>query len=265
MHYVWKEWKENVKGTGLWLSFGIIILVSIIILLKSSALHDYQGFLVLLLNLFETNLYFIPILCMFLGAFSIFQEKEQKTLIMLLTNKDSYVSFLFKKSLAVQIVLIVPVLLWFIVYIVPLKMYFDLNGGQYIIFLASQLTLILIFTQLGIFIGSISRSRMQITGSVILLWFYLFFLHDFLLLSLLPSVSYENVKLFSLAYFINPFQATRVFLETGLGIYSFGHMSKLLKSFMWAKPAVFLIGNISFTVLFSFLLAVVFHRKEGTE
>lgn len=265
MHYVWKEWKENLKGKGLWLSFVIMILVSISILLKSTVLSYDQGFYVLLLNLFDSMIYFIPILCLFLGAFSVFQEKEQKTLIMLLTRNESYTSFLLKKTLAIQIVLLGPILIWFMIYLLPLKFYFQIDTKHYAIFLVSLISLMLVFNQLGILIGSIVRSRMQIVGSTILTWFYFFFLHDFLLLAFLPDVTYENVKLFSIVYFLNPLQASRIFLETGLDIYSFGHMSKLLKSFMWADPPIFLIGNIGLLLIFSFLFAVIFHRKEGSE
>lgn len=265
MHYIWKEWKENVRGKGLWLSFGIVILVSAIILYKSTILSFDQGFYILLLTLFDSMIYFIPILCLFLGAFSIFQEKEQKTLVMLLTRKESYSSFLLKKSLAIQAVLVGPIFIWFLIYILPIKFYFQLDGKHYAVFLTSLLTLMLVFTQFGILIGSLSRSRMQIVGYAIVTWFYFFFLHDFLMLALLPYITYENVKLFSMAYFFNPLQASRVFLETGLEVYSFGHMSKLLKSFMWVNPGFFLSGNAVLLLLFSFLLAVIFHRKEGSD
>ena len=26
MHYIWKEWKENIRGKGLWLALSIIVL-----------------------------------------------------------------------------------------------------------------------------------------------------------------------------------------------------------------------------------------------
>ncbi|HEY2421787.1 MAG TPA: ABC transporter permease subunit, partial [Neobacillus sp.] len=108
MHYIWKEWKENIRGKGLWLAFCIIVLISVSILLRSTNLSFDKGFYVVLLNLFDTIIYFIPILCLFIGAFSIFQEKEQKTLIMLLTKKDNYTSFLVKKSLGLYTVVLIP-------------------------------------------------------------------------------------------------------------------------------------------------------------
>lgn len=265
MNFIEKEWKENLRGKGLWLAFGIMILVSIVLLFSSSALSVDQGFLVLLLNLFNTLLYIIPILCLLLGSFSVIQEKEQKTLIMLLTRQDSYTSFLLKKSIAVQSVLIIPMLIWFFIYLVPVKFLFQINGKEYLVFLFSFICLMAIFTQIGLFIGSISRSRMQIVGFSIIIWFYLFFLHDLILLSYLPSVSYDNVKLFSLLFFLNPFQAARMYLESNLGIYSFGHMSNLLESFMWTKPGVFLLGNVILTLFVSFTLGVLLHRKEGSE
>ncbi|WP_313803367.1 ABC transporter permease subunit [Cytobacillus sp.] len=265
MYYIWKEWKENIKGKGLWLSFGIIVLVSVSLLFKSSSLSFDQGFYVLLINLFDAFVYFIPLLCLFLGAFSIFQEKEQKTLIMLLTRRDSFLSFLFKKSIAIHSGLLGPLIVWFFIYLVPLKFFFQTDLKSYLAFLLSLICFTIIFTQLGVLIGSISRSRMQIVGFSIVIWFYFFFLHDFILLSFLTDITYENVKWFSAVYFLNPIQAARMYLESSLGVYSFDHMSKLLQSFMWMKPGLFLLANVSFLLVVSFIAGVFFHRKEGSE
>ncbi len=265
MHYIWKEWKENIRGKGLWLSLSIIVLISISILFRSSALSFDTGFYILLINLFDTIIYFIPILCLFIGAFSIFQEKEQKTLIMLLTKKDSYTSFLFQKSLGLYTVVLTPLVTWFFLYLLLLKFNFQLDIKSYLIFVAAALLMALIFLQMGAAIGSFSRSRMQIIGYTIFVWFYFFFLHDFILLSFLPDVTYDNVKLFSSVYFLNPLQAVRMFLETGMGVYSFGHMSRLLQAFMWTKPAFFLVGSLIFWLAVSFVTSVLFNRKEGYE
>ncbi|WP_318506654.1 ABC transporter permease [Bacillus sp. T3] len=265
MHYIWKEWKESIRGKGFWFSLAIIVLVSISLLVSSSTLSFEHGFFVLLINLFDAFVYFIPILCLFLGAFAIFQEKEQKTLIMLLTKRDSYPSFLLKKSLAIHTVLIGPIFIWFLVYLVPIKFIFELNFISFSTFLITLVCLLLVFSQIGIFIGSISSSKMQIIGFTIAIWFYFFFLHDFILLSLLSDVTYENVKWFSSLYFLNPIQVARIFLESSLGVYSFEHMSKLLKSFMWIKPGLFLLINTSLFMMISFGLAVIFHRKEEIE
>ncbi|MFD2446847.1 ABC transporter permease [Bacillus sp. CGMCC 1.16607] len=265
MYYIWKEWKENIRGKGLWLAMGIIALLSISMMYKSSVLAVDQGFYFLLLHLFDTLIYFIPVLCLFLGSFSIFQEKEQKTLIMLLTKRETFASFLWKKSVSIIVVFLNPVLIWFFIYLVPLKFLLILDVKSYLFFLTALCSVMIVFLMLGTFIGSISRSRMQIVGLTIFVWFYFFFLHDFMMLSFLEKVTYENVKLFSLFYFLNPFQAARIFLEGGIGVVSVGHMSKLLQNFLWANPAVFLLGNIVVWVMISYLLALIFHRKEGVE
>lgn len=265
MHYIWKEWKENIRGKGLWLSLSIIVLLSISILFRSTSLSFDQGFYILLINLFDTVIYFIPILCLFIGAFSIFQEKEQKTLIMLLTKKDHYASFLGRKSLGLYTVVLVPLITWFFVYLLFLKFNFHLDIKSYLIFVTSVVCMALVFLQMGAAIGSFSRSRMQILGFTIFVWFYFFFLHDFILLSFLPDVTYENVKFFSSIYFLNPLQSVRMFLETGMGVYSFGHMSRLLQAFMWTKPVFFLIGNLLVWLAVSFGTAIIFNRKEGYE
>lgn len=265
MNYIWKEWKESIRSKGLWLSLGIIIIVSLLMLSRSSDLSFDQGFYVLLINLFEGLIYFIPILCLFLGAFSIFQEKEQKTLVMLLTRQESTLSFLFKKSMAIQSVLLAPIFIWFFIYLIPLKINLIVDFSHYFLFVVALIGFMLVFTQIGVFIGSISTSRMQITGIAVVVWFYFFFLHDFMLLSVLPTITHDNVQLFSVAYFLNPIQAVRMFLESGLGLYSFGNMSRLLESFMWLSPPVFFGINLLFWMGISFTLAVLLHRKEGFE
>jgi len=265
MHYIWKEWKENIRGKGLWLSLSIIVLISLSIMFRSPILSFDKGFYVLLINLFETVIYFIPILCLFIGAFSIFQEKEQKTLIMLLTKTDSYPGFLLKKSLGLYSVVIIPLIAWFFIYLLLLKFYFPVDFSSYLIFLLSLICLALIFLQMGAAIGSFSRSRMQMIGFSVFIWFYFFFLHEFILLSLLPDVTYGNVQWFSILYFLNPLEAVRMFLETGMGVFSFGHMSRLLQSFMWTKPGYFLAASFVFWMAVSFGTAIVFHHKEGNE
>jgi ABC-type transport system involved in multi-copper enzyme maturation permease subunit len=264
MNYIWKEWKESIRSKGLWLSLGIIIIVSLLMLSRSSDFSLDQGFYILLINLFEGLIYFVPILCLFLGAFSIFQEKEQKTLVMLLTRQESTLSFLGKKSLAIQLVLLAPIFVWFFIYLIPLKMNLVVDLRHYFLFLVALIGFMLVFTQIGVFIGSMSTSRMQITGIAVVVWFYFFFLHDFILLSVLPTITHDNVQLFSVAYFLNPIQAVRMFLESGLGLYSFGNMSRLLESFLWLSPTVFFGSNLLFWVGVSFALAVLLHRKEGS-
>lgn len=264
MHYIWKEWKENLRGKGLWLSLGIFMLVSVSVYFRMSTLSFDQGFYVLLINLFDTLIYLIPILSLFIGAFSVFQEKEQKTLIMLLTKKESSFSFLYKKSLAIYSVNVIPFITWFLLYLVLLKFNFYIDLKSYFIFICALITMMIIFLQIGVMIASYCRSRMQMIGIVISIWFYFFFLHDFLLLSFLPDITHENVKWFSIAYFLNPLQAVRMFLEAGMGVYSFGHMSRLLQAFMWTKPVYFLIGNTLFWISLSFSMAVLLHRKEGS-
>ena len=265
MYYIWKEWKENIRSKGLWLALASVILVSILMLISSAGMGFEQGFYVLLVNLFDSLIYIIPILCLFLGAFSIFQEKEQKTLVMLLSRQESFLTFLLKKSIGIQIVLIAPVLIWFFIYLLPLKFFFEIHFGHYFLFLVVLVGLMIIFTQIGMFIGSISRSRMQITGIAVITWFYFFFLHDFALLSLLPNVTHANVQLFSAGYFLNPIQTARMFLESGLGLYSFGNMSRLLQSFMWLSPGAFYGLNLIILLGIAFIGAVLLHRKEGFE
>lgn len=181
-------------------------------------------------------------------------------------NKKRYVYRLFiKKTIAVQTLLIIPIVAWFLIYLLPIKFLFEIDFISYGALIVSFICLTLVFTQLGMMIGSVSRSKMQIVGFAVAIWFYFFFLHDFILLSFLSDVSYDNVKFFSIVYFLNPISAARIFLESALGTYNFDHMSKLLQTFMWLKPGIFLLINVCFYMIVSFAIGVVFHRKEGKE
>jgi len=263
MMYIWKEWKEQSRGKGIWLSLIMLILISISVLMQATSFPSDQGFEVFLLSLYDVNVYVIPLLTLFLASFSIIQEKEQKTLYFLLTKKESYRSFLWKKSVAVQFVTFSLFMGWYFILAIPMKFFFTFHLGHYLVFFVVLSILIIIFNQIGLFLGSIVSNRMQLIGANIFVWFLFIFLFDLITLYYLPYITVQNMKWFSLVYFMNPLHTLRFYLETSIGMFPLEHMSRLMEKMVWLPPAVFLLVDVVIWVLSTFLLATGLHHKGG--
>ncbi|WP_458412087.1 copper ABC transporter permease [Schinkia sp. CFF1] len=261
MNYIWKEWKEQSRGKGIWLALAMVILLSVFILLEARSLPSEQGFTVFLLSLFEMNVFILPLLSIFIASFSIIQEKELKTLMILTTKRESFQSFLLKKSAAVQAVILGVFIAWYFVFAVIMKFYFYFNVSYFIAFLLSVIFLIIIFNQIGILLGSICHTRMQLIGANIFTWFLFVYLADLLFLYILPTVSYDNVQTFSIFFFLDPIHAIPFYLETSLGVISTDHMSRLMEKMVWASPVLFLVIDVIFWVALSFVLSILLKRK----
>lgn len=261
MNYIWKDWKELSRGKGIWLSLSILILFSIFILLQSKSLPLEHGFQVFLLSLHDLNVYLIPLLSLFISSFSIMQEKEQKTMLILLTKKESYSSFLAKKSISVHIITLAVFISWYFILALISKMYFIFQATHFFAFLLSVAILVIIFNQLGILWGSICSNRMQAVGANLFTWFFFIFLIDLVSLFFLPYIHYENVTLFSFFYFFDPIHTIHFYLETTLGLYPLDHMSRIMEKMVWTSPSIFMLMNLLLWVSLPFGLSLGLGRK----
>lgn len=261
MSYLWKEWKEQSRSSGLWLSLSMIVLLTIAIMIQSKELPAEQGFEVFLLSLYDMHVYFIPLLCLFLSSFSIIQEKELKTLMMVLVKRESVRGFLFKKSFSIQLIILSVFFIWYLLMAIPTKLFFQFHSGHFLAFIATIFVFIIIFNQIGIFLGSICNTRMQLVGANIFTWFFFIFFIDFLFLSQLPSITFENIKVFSVLYFLDPLHTLRMFLEEALGLFSLQYMSRLMEKLVFLSPRKFLLLDLLIWVGVFFEAAVRFHQK----
>ncbi len=255
MTYIEKEWKEQTRGKGLWLSLCIVALVCTGVLLQSRSFPAEQGFEVFLLSLYEMNVYLLPLVSLFLASFAILQEREQKTLTILLTKKESYYRFLWKKSVAVHGVLLAVFTGWHFVFALPMKWLLPFHLGSFLAYLITVLALLAMFTQMGLFLGSVCHTRMQLVGANIFVWFFFVFFLDLGFLYVLPAVTTDNVWLFSLLYFLDPLHALHFYLETSLGLFPLEHMSRLMQKFVWWPPAAFVGLDLLVWVAVTFGLA----------
>jgi ABC-2 type transport system permease protein len=261
MNYIWKEWLEQSRGKGLWLGLSMVILTSVFLLMEARSYPDELGFDAFLLSLYDMNVYLIPIFGLFLSSFSIFQEKELKTSMILLTKKESPRTLLLKKSIAIQSVVISVFTVWYFILAIFMKLFLAFNVSSFFFFLGTVIVMLLIFNQVGLFLGSICNTKMQLIGAAIFTWFLFVFLVDLVFLQYIPSVSYENIKLFSLLYFLDPMHTMRFFLETSLGLFSLNNLSRLMEKMIWMAPWKFLLINIAVWLIAFFELAILLKGK----
>ncbi|WP_134699346.1 copper ABC transporter permease [Ammoniphilus sp. YIM 78166] len=244
MIYIWKELMEQSRGKGLWLSLTMLGTVSLFLLLQVQSYPAEQGFTVFLISLYEVNVLLLPLLCLFIGSFSFWQEKEQRTHLILLAKRESYRGFLLKKSMAIQVVMMGMITIWLFTLALPMKWLFAFEVYSFLAFWCSTLVLSIIFSQMGVFWGSVAANRMQIVGMNLFSWFFFLFLVDLVTLFYLPAVSYENIKAFSFVYFLSPIHALQIFLETSIGLFPINHMSRLMERLIWMPPVGFMLINL---------------------
>ncbi|HJV46267.1 MAG TPA: ABC transporter permease subunit [Bacillota bacterium] len=261
MMYLWKEWKEQSRAKGMWLCLSMVVLSSIFILIESISLPVAQGFRVFLLSLYDMNLFILPLLSLYICSFSIMQEKEQKTLLILLSKRESYRKFIYRKTLAIQGVTVSLFIGWYFILMILVKFFFPFDASAFLVFLVTSLVLLLIFNQLGVLLGSICKTRMQLIGANIFTWFTIVFILDLVYLYLLPSVNGSNVKTFSTFYFLDPIHTLHFYLETGLELFPLDHLSRLMAKMIWLKPIQFLSVDLIVWLLISLELGIWFHSK----
>ncbi|HLS59766.1 MAG TPA: copper ABC transporter permease [Virgibacillus sp.] len=263
MPYIWKEWLEQVRGKGLWLGLAMVMVASLFLIAEARSFPADVGFEALLLSLFDMNIYLLPLFTMFIASFSIFQEKELKTDMILLTKRESIVSFLFKKSIAIQFSMLATFIGVYSILSFFMIGFLSFHLTSFIHFLIVIIVFIAIFNQLGIFLGSISQTKMQLIGVNILIWFLVVFFIDIVFIQMLSVVTFDNLRFFSWLYFLNPMHTLRFYLEVELGMFSMSHMSRLMENFVFMNPRIFLLINVFIWPIIFFGLSVLFRKRGG--
>src|SRR5690625_7886533 len=134
------------------------------------------------------NLYLIPLFAMFLASFSIFQEKELKTNMILLTKKESTISFLFCKSIAIQFSLLAAFVGAYFILAFFMIGFLSFHIMSFFHFIVVLILFLVIFNQIGIFLGSISITKIQLISVNILILIFLVFLFVLIFLNVFLMV-----------------------------------------------------------------------------
>lgn len=263
MPYIWKEWLEQVRSKGLWFGLAMLMLTSLFLIAEARSFPDDLGFEVFLLSLFDMNLYLIPLFALFLASFSIFQEKELKTNMILLTKKESSTSYILRKSLAIQFTLLAAFVGAYFILAFFMIGFLSFDILSFLHFLIGLIASLIIFNQLGILLGTISKTKMQLISMNILTWFFIVFLIDLIFLFMLPAITFDNLRIFSWIYFMDPMHTIRLYLEVELGMFSMSHMSRLMEQFVFMEPWIFLLINVFFWLFLFLGLSILLEKCGG--
>ncbi|WP_414050931.1 ABC transporter permease subunit [Macrococcus animalis] len=261
MNYIIKEFIESYRSKGLWLMMFVIFITSIFILSASKSYPSDLGFATFLLNLFDMNMMILPIFAILISALSIFNEKESKSMAMILTKKDSMISFLLKKSVAIQIVMNLSYIVLALIIFVLAKLIIVIDLKDSLVFLVSVLALLLICNQIGIFVGMFSKTKLELMAYAIIIWFVLVFLLDLIFLYVIPFITYDNAKIFGIFYFLDPMHTIRIFLEHLLGLLSTANLSALMSDVIKLNPIIYMVLSIIFWPLLMFGITVLISRR----
>jgi|SRR5690625_2580707 len=264
MPYIWKEWLEQVRSKGLWFGLAMLMLTSLFLVAEARSFPEDMGFEVFLMSLFDMNMYLIPLFAMFLSSFSVFQEKELKTNMILLTKKESSLTFIFRKTISIQFTIIAAFVGAYLILAFFMIGFLHFKIISYLHFIVGLIVFLIIFNQIGIFLGTISRTKMQLISINILTWFFVVFLIDLIFLYVLPAINFDNLRIFSWIYFLDPMHTLRLYLEVHLGMFSLSHMSRLMEQFVFMDPWIFLIINVLLWPLIFFGLSVLFEKRGGS-
>lgn len=262
IYYIKKEALEQLRGNGVWIAVILLFVTGVMLLSEARGYPAENAVEAFLLNSFDMYVYIIPLLALFLSAFSVYSEKENKTFQMIITKRETFSSFYFKKSLSLQLILtgFFSALFIFMYILASIVLSFELSN--FLFHLASLLTLLIIFNQFGILIGAVSSSKMQMIGLSIFVWFLAIFLVDLVFLYILPMVDYDNVHIFSFFYFLHPLHVTRMFLEFGMDIFSTNNLSSLMNRLIQFSPNIYLVFNVLFWPSALYIITILL-RNDG--
>lgn len=263
MMYIWKEFLEQTRGKGLWLGLGMLMLTSLFLIAEARSFPADLGFEAMLLSVFDMNMYLLPLFAMFLASFSVFQEKELKTSMILLTKRESTLTFLLKKSVAIQLVLLATFVTAYFILALFMKVFLTFHLASFLHFILVIIIFLIIFNQIGIFLGVACNTKMQLVGANILTWFFVVFLFDLMFLYFLPAVNFSNLRFFSWVYFLDPVHTLRFYLESSLGLFSLTHMSRMMEKFVFMDMRIFLAINAVLWPVVLFGISTLF-RNGGT-
>jgi ABC-type transport system involved in multi-copper enzyme maturation permease subunit len=259
-----KEWQEFYRSSLVYLVVGFIILSSAFVLLQFNSIDVSVSYRTGLVPVFQTSVYFLPLLSMIYGALSMSFEKNRRTLPILLARGTSLTLFVQKKFLSLYVVFLPTVVISYFIAMVPAKMVFgNIVVKELIIFLLAIIFLTTIFLSIGIMLGAWVSQKLSLIGGVVGVWLAVVYLYDLLLMYVLPMVSMDQVLGFSLLYFLSPVNAVQYFLFTQLNIYQLSDLSALYEQITFQSPWMVLIINAVLWLGISIWTTILALRRKG--
>ena len=259
-----KEWKELYRSAIFLMIIILIFLSTRFVLYQFRGMETHVSFRTGLVPGFQSSIYFLPLLALIYGAFSILLEKDQRTLIMFAARGKKLSEFVLGKVIALYAVFLPTVLVAYTLALLPAKMVFgELILYDFSIFLLSILILSAIFLAIGVFLGAGIHQKLKLMGTAIGIWLALIYLFDLLLMYWLPSVTLNDVLFFSIIYFLSPINAVSYFLFVKLSVYQLSDLSVVYEHFTFQSPWLVFIGNAILWIGISIFASIYVLKRKG--
>ncbi|MFN7249473.1 MAG: ABC transporter permease [Anaerobacillus sp.] len=164
-------------------------------------------------------LYFLPLMTLMLGSFSVTTEKEDGNWHLLLSYPLSSSNWLIGKYLGIFFVIIAIVSFGFgITGIIGLLFGAAFNSSIGLFLLIFSTLLIVIFLALAIFIGTVSENRWQALTMSVSIWIIFVLAWPIIMISTLSTLQYQTLKvILQIVTLLNPAEFTRIFMIVQLG------------------------------------------------
>ncbi|WNS73577.1 ABC transporter permease subunit [Bacillus sp. DTU_2020_1000418_1_SI_GHA_SEK_038] len=215
----------------------------------------YNRSIALLINL---SLWLLPIICLILGANSIIGDKESGRLGLYKTYQISYWKYMLSKflSLVVSMFVVMGVSygLFGLIFSIIGKSF---QASIFQVFLSVNMLLIIVFSAASLFVGAISKTRMQGLSYALFFWCITVFIYEFVIMTVINWIPYA-FKLNSLFFFIllNPIESIRVWSISKLNAeYVFGPEFLIIEQ--WSESGMLSISLMISIVLLMWIAMVI--------
>lgn len=218
----------------------------------------YNRAIAMLMNL---SLWLIPIICLILGANSIIADKEGGRLSLYRTYQMPYFYYLSSKFIALCVSLITALGLSYGIFGIVLSITGNpIETSFFLTFLILNILLVIVFSALSLFIGSVSVTRMQGLSFALFAWSFLVFVYEFIIFSVVDLIPYaQKLNSMLLLVLLNPIESIRVWsIERLNADYIFGPEFLILKE--WGANGM-LTSYIMLSLLLMVLIAIVVSNK----
>lgn len=239
-----KEWKEFYRSSLLVITAALIVVSAWFVLFQYGTMEVPVAFRTGIVSVFQTSVYFLPLIATVYGAFSMVMEKNRRTLPIVLARGMTVQQFVLRKFISIFAIFLPTIIIAYIIAMIPAKAVFgSLTVKEFAVFLFSIMVLAAVFMAIGILLGSVISEKITLIGLIIGTWLTFVYLMDLVLMYWLPSVAMNDVLAFSIVYFLSPIHAVQYFLFAQLDVYRLSDLSALYEQFTFQSPWLVLIFN----------------------
>ncbi|MDR9854161.1 ABC transporter permease [Paenibacillus sp. VCA1] len=202
-------------------SYSFLILFSVfgLCLLGINAQNYVQGYSGVTASMLSLILYLLPLMTLFIGAFSLTSEKEDGSWQLLSAYPLGTLAFVAGKYAGLLVVLLTVTSFGYgLMGMLGGMIGANLDFNTYGLFFIFSCLLVLLFLGLAMLVGSLSKNRWHALTISVSVWFFAVIGWQAFLLSFLNLLPYLWIKpLLVTSTFLNPAELVRIFVVVRLG------------------------------------------------